>query len=135
MKFPYIILLATVLFAACVFTAAQTPQSSKPAPKYDTATEVTLNGVIAETTDRICPVSGGLGFHFMLKQADGKLIEVHVSTTKFVKDYELSLKRGDDVKVVGSKVQMDGVDTILAREVVRGNETLAFRDKDGKPAW
>ena len=134
MKF-YIILLATVLFAACVFTAAQTPQSSKPAPKYDTATEVTLNGVIAETTDRICPVSGGLGFHFMLKQADGKLIEVHVSTTKFVKDYELSLKRGDDVKVVGSKVQMDGVDTILAREVVRGNETLAFRDKDGKPAW
>ena len=134
MKF-YIILLATVLFAACVFTAAQTPQSSKPVPKYDTATEVTLNGVIAETTDRICPVSGGLGFHFMLKQADGKLIEVHVSTTKFVKDYELSLKRGDDVKVVGSKVQMDGVDTILAREVVRGNETLAFRDKDGKPAW
>ena len=134
MKF-YIILLATVLFAACVFTAAQTPQSSKPAPKYDTATEVTLKGVIAETIDRICPVSGGLGFHFMLKQADGKLIEVHVSTTKFVKDYELSLKRGDDVKVVGSKVQMDGVDTILAREVVRGNETLAFRDKDGKPAW
>ena len=134
MKF-YIILLATVLFAACVFTAAQTPQSSKPAPKYDTATEVTLKGVIAETTDRICPVSGGLGFHFMLKQADGKLIEVHVSTTKFVKDYELSLKRGDDVKVVGSKVQMDGVDTILAREVARGNETLAFRDKDGKPAW
>jgi len=134
MKF-YIILLATVLFAACVFTAAQKPQSSKPAPKYDTATEVTLKGVIAETTDRICPVSGGLGFHFMLKQADGKLIEVHVSTTKFVKDYELSLKRGDDVKVVGSKVQMDGVDTILAREVVRGNETLAFRDKDGKPAW
>ena len=134
MKF-YIILLATVLFAACVFTAAQTPQSSKPAPKYDTATEVTLKGMIAETADRICPVSGGLGFHFMLKQADGKLIEVHVSTTKFVKDYELSLKRGDDVKVVGSKVQMDGVDTILAREVVRGNETLAFRDKDGKPAW
>ena len=134
MKF-YIILLATVLFAACVFTAAQTPQSSKPVPKYDTATEVTLKGVIAETTDRICPVSGGLGFHFMLKQADGKLIEVHVSTTKFVKDYELSLKRGDDVKVVGSKVQMDGVDTILAREVVRGNETFAFRDKDGKPAW
>ena len=134
MKF-YIILLATVLFAACAFTAAQTPQSSKPAPKYDTATEVTLKGVIAETTDRICPVSGGLGFHFMLKQADGKLIEVHVSTTKFMKDYELSLKQGDDVKVVGSKVQMDGVDTVLAREVVRGNETFAFRDKDGKPAW
>jgi len=135
MKSPHTILLATVLFSACVFATAQTPQSSKPAPKYDTATEVTLKGVIAETTDRICPVSGGLGFHFMLKQADGKLIEVHVSTTKFVKDYELSLKRGDDVKVVGSKVQMDGVDTILAREVVRGNETLAFRDKDGKPAW
>lgn len=135
MKSTHMILLATVLFAGCVFTAAQTPQSSKPAPKYDTATEVTLKGVIAETIDRICPVSGGLGFHFMLKQADGKLVEVHVSTTKFMKDYELSLKRGDDVKVVGSKVQMDGVDTILAREVVRGNETFAFRDKDGKPAW
>lgn len=135
MKSTHMILLATVLFAACVFTAAQTPQSSKTAPRYDTATEVTLKGVIAETIDRICPVSGGLGFHFMLKQADGKLVEVHVSTTKFMKDYELSLKRGDEVKVVGSKVQMDGVDTILAREVVRGNETFAFRDKDGKPAW
>lgn len=135
MKSSQLILLATVLFAASVYTIAQTPQSGKLAPKYDTATEVTLKGVIAETTDRICPVSGGLGFHFMLKQADGKLIEVHVSTTKFMKDYELSLKQGDDVKVVGSKVQMDGVDTIFAREVVRGNETFAFRDKGGKPAW
>lgn len=135
MKSSHIVLLLTLVLVTSVLTMAQTTIASKPAPQYDAASEITLTGTIADTSERICPVSGGLGFHFMLKQQDGKLIEVHVASTKLMKDYDLSLKKGDEVKVIGSEVKVEGVDGILAREVVRGNETLAFRDKNGKPAW
>ncbi len=33
------------------------------------------------------------------------------------------------------KVKFEGVDTIFAREVKRGNDMYMFRDKDGKPIW
>ncbi len=81
------------------------------------------------------PVSGGMGSHLILKLADGKTIEVHLATTQFVKTYELVFEKGDQVEVTGSKVKLEGVDTIFAREIKSGNQTVLFRDKDGKPAW
>jgi hypothetical protein len=62
-------------------------------------------------------------------------IEVHLASTKFVKAYDLVFNKGDEVTVVGTKVQFEGVETIFAREVTRGSETFVFRDKDGTPIW
>jgi hypothetical protein len=44
-------------------------------------------------------------------------------------------KADDELEVVGSKVKQDGADLTLAREVVKGGDTLTLRFKDGKPAW
>ena len=76
-----------------------------------------------------------MGAHVVLKMADGKAIEVHLATTKFVKSYELAFSKGDQLEVTGTKVKFEGVDTIFAREVKRGGDTFVFRDKDGKPIW
>lgn len=105
------------------------------APKYNTATEVTLKGVVEEIRDRQCPVSGGMGSHVILKLEGGKTIEVHLATTKFVKSYDLTFAKGDQLEVTGSKVTFEGVETIFAREVKRGDDTFVFRDKDGSPVW
>jgi hypothetical protein len=76
-----------------------------------------------------------MGSHLILKLLDGKTIEVHLATTRFVKSYGLVLNKGDQVDVVGTKVHFEGKDTIFAREVTRGTETFAFREKNGTPIW
>jgi DNA/RNA endonuclease YhcR with UshA esterase domain len=124
-----------LLVAFAQVAAAQTSDSSKAVPKYDTATEVTLKGTIVSTSERNCPVSGAMGFHFVLKSKDEKTIEVHVATSKLMKSYELVLNKGDEVEVVGSKVKFEDVDTIFARQITRGEDMFVFRFKDGKPLW
>jgi hypothetical protein len=57
------------------------------------------------------------------------------TTTKFVKAYDFGFNKGDVVTVVGTKVQFEGVETIFAREVARGDATFTFRSKDGTPIW
>jgi len=110
-------------------------QGSGTVPKYNPATEAVFKGTVDEVRDRQCPVSGGMGSHVILKLADGSTIEVHLASTKFVKSYDLVFNKGDQIEVTGSKVKFEGVDTIFAREVKRGDDTFVFRDKDGKPVW
>lgn len=132
----------SVLILILALTLGVTPalanQGSAPGagvPKYDPATESVFKGTVEEVRDRQCPVSGGLGSHVVLKLDDGTTIEVHLASTKFVKTYDLVFNVGDKLEVTGSKVKFEGVDTIFAREVKRGNDVYVFRDKDGKPVW
>jgi DNA/RNA endonuclease YhcR with UshA esterase domain len=127
---------AVILVLALAIGAAVPVVAQKPTvPKYDLSTETTFKGTIDDVHDRQCPISGGLGSHFNLKLADGKIVEVHLATTKFVKSYELVFNKGDQVEVIGSKVQFEGAEAILAREVKRGNDDFLFRDPQGKPIW
>ena len=130
--------LALLVFAVILVTLpALGAQGSgaTPVPKYDKASEAVYKGTIVEVRDRQCPVSGGLGSHLMLKLADGTTIEVHLSTTKFVNQYEVVFKPGDQIEVTGVKVKFEGVDSIFARKIKRGNDEFLFRDNDGKPLW
>jgi DNA/RNA endonuclease YhcR with UshA esterase domain len=97
--------------------AAQAQAKGAGVPKYDVALEAKFKGVEEEVKDRECPISGGgMGSHFMIK-ADGKLVEVHIAPTKFVKSYEVAFQKGDIVEITGMKVEFQGVDAILAREI------------------
>lgn len=130
-----IVLILALTAAAAPAFAAQATSPKATVPKYDPATEAVYEGTVEEVRDRQCPVSGGMGSHVVLKLEDGTTIEVHLASTKFVKEYELVFAKGDVLEVTGSKVQFEGVETIFAREVKRGNDSFVFRDKDGKPVW
>jgi DNA/RNA endonuclease YhcR with UshA esterase domain len=136
MKFRIIILLVAVLTPLLLVSnsGGQSNNSTAAVPAYSKASEATFKGIVEEVRDRQCPMSGGMGTHLVLKVA-GSTIEVHLATTKFVKSYDLVFKKGDAVQVVGTKVQFEGVETIFAREVIRGGDTFVFRDKDGAPVW
>lgn len=131
----FALILAVAVVATLSASAAPAPQTSAAVPKYDPATEAVYKGTVVEVRDRECPVSGGMGSHVILKLGDGNTIEVHLALTKFVKTYELVFEKGDVLEVTGAKVRFEGVDTIFAREVKRGNDVYVFRDKDGKPVW
>jgi DNA/RNA endonuclease YhcR with UshA esterase domain len=123
-----------LLLLAWPVAAAQKP-SNGPVPKYDKSTEAVFKGTVEDVKDRECPVSGGMGSHLILKLADGTSIEVHLSLTKFVNQYELTFHKGDVLEVTGVKVKFEGVDTIFARKIKRGEDEFLFRDNDGKPLW
>src|SRR5450755_3715467 len=124
-------LVLTIALAA----GAQKSEPSVGVPKYDPAAEAAFKGTVEEVKDRQCPMSGGLGSHLILRLSPNKTIEVHLATTKFVRNYDLVFNKGDVVTVIGTKLQFEGVDTIFAREVTRGTETFTFRAKDGTPIW
>jgi hypothetical protein len=133
-----IIMILTVVALVLTITPVAAGQKTEPSvtvPKYDPAVEATFKGTVDEVRDRQCPVSGGMGSHLNLRLSASKTIEVHLASTKFVKTYDLVFRKGDEVTVVGTKVQFEGVETIFAREVTRGSETFVFRDKDGTPIW
>jgi DNA/RNA endonuclease YhcR with UshA esterase domain len=135
MKIWSAILLILALTATLTPASAQSSAPKAGVPKYDPATEAVFKGTVQEVRDRQCPVSGGMGSHVVLKLENGTTIEVHLASTKFVKEYELAFQVGDQLEVTGSKVIFEGVETIFAREVKRGNDVYVFRDKDGKPVW
>ena len=130
-------ILATIGLVLTIALAAGA-QKSEPTvvvPKYDPTAEAAFKGTVEEVKDRQCPVSGGLGSHLILRLSPNQTIEVHLATTKFVKNYDLVFNKGDAVTVIGAKVQFEGVETIFAREVTRGTETFTFRAKNGTPVW
>ncbi len=117
-----------------LFAVAAAAQKASKVP-YDPSTEAKIKGEIEEVKEFECPVSGTLGFHIVLKAPD-HTYTVHVAAAKFIKEYEITFAKGDQVVVVGSKVKLaDGQEAILAREITRGQSTYAFRDKTGRPLW
>ena len=132
MKAWPIFLLMVALVMPCALMLAE---QKNAVPKYDPAAENIFKGTVQEVRDRECPMSKGLGSHLVLKLDDGTTIEVHLAPSKFVKAYDLTFNKGDELEVTGTKVRFEDVDTIFAREVKRGNDVFVFRDKEGRPVW
>ncbi len=106
----------------------------KAPPKYDVAAQETVQGTIQEVKDYKCPVSGAVGSHISIKTLEGTL-EVHLAPTAFLKDDDLALRAGDNVKIVGVKLVYDGRPAMLARTLTIGQTTFFFRDEKGRPLW
>lgn len=119
----------------CVAVAANQAPTNGKTPNYDKSTEVKLKGTVVDVRDYSCPISGTMGAHLTLKVQDGSTIELHLAATKYVKSYEMVFNKGDEIEVIGSKVKLNDADTIMAREITRGQDSFVFRDENGKPVW
>jgi hypothetical protein len=117
--------LAVVLFAASAL--AQAP------PKYDPATETKLKGTVEEL--KFVPPSGGKPVAYLVIKSGADTLQVFLCPKTFLDQMGTTFKPQDKIEVTGSKVQQDGQDLILAREVDKGDDMLTLRFKDGKPAW
>jgi len=101
-------------------------------PKYDLATETKMKGTIQELK---LPEKGAKeAAHLTLKSGD-VTIDVYLCPKSYLDDMGSSLAKGDEVSLTGSKVKQDDKDLVLAREVVKGSDTLVLRDEKGKPVW
>jgi hypothetical protein len=72
--------------------------------------------------------------HLLIKNGDD-MIDIYLCPKSFMDDMGVAFSKGDAIAVTGSKVKQDGADLILAREVVKGQDTLVLRDDKGNPVW
>jgi hypothetical protein len=103
---------------------------------YNPASEVTIKGTVEEVKEQTCSSCGWnqTGTHLSVK-ADTETFDVRLGPTRFLANNNFSFAKGDKVELIGSKVKIDNVDAIIAREVKKGDKTLTLRDTQGFPAW
>lgn len=117
----------------CVGAAVSQKSPSSGSPKYDRQTEMKTTGVVEEIN--VLTVGSRKDFtELILKSGDDKL-HIYVCPKPFQDEMGITFIKGDELAVTGSKVKQDESDVILAREMVKGTDTLMFRDEKGKPVW
>jgi hypothetical protein len=102
-------------------------------PGYDTATVIDLKATIADVRE-VSKDQPLAGVHVILQQ-ESQTLDIYVGPSEFVKIFDVVFAKGDEIRVIGSKVSFDGSTVVLAREVSLGTVTLVCRDKDGSPLW
>ena len=133
MKTINIIVGSAAIILVIVFSSVG-PRPEKASPAYNAAAEITISGVVAETREFSCPISDDQGLHLVLR-SDHSVLLVHVAPARFLRSQNFQFHAGDSVEVVGTRVNYQQQDALLAREVTRGNEVLIVRDHQGRPLW
>lgn len=126
LRYSPILRLAAIAFLA-TSAFAQAP------PKYDPATEGKFKGTVSEL--KFVPPTGGKPVAYLVMKSGSDDMQVFLCPKKFLEDMGIEFKANEEIEVTGSKIKQDGADLTLAREVVKGGDTLTLRFKDGKPAW
>jgi DNA/RNA endonuclease YhcR with UshA esterase domain len=134
---PFSLLLGSILSVAVIAVLLLT-FGMKPGPSeqgaalYNVATESTVKGTVRAVEDYTCPVSENeMGRHLRIQNADGTM-EVHLTPARVMRSQKFSFSPGDQIEVLGSKVEIRGQESIIAREVTRGSESFFIRDRQGK---
>lgn len=114
-----------------LLSTASFPQNG--APKYDASTETKIKGTIE---DLKVPEKGHEKdiVHLTMKNGD-ETVDIYLCPKSFMDDMGISFSKGDEITFTGSKIKLGGADMMLAREIVKGQDTLVFRDDKGKPVW
>jgi len=113
-----------------ILTAATLIAQTTP-PKYDVQTETKMKGSVEEV--RLPPSAKGI-VHLLVK-TDTDTADVYLCPKSFLDDMGVAFAKGDEITLTGSKVKQGDAELILAREVVRGTDTLVLRDGKGNPVW
>jgi hypothetical protein len=109
------------------------PTDDHNLPKYDLHTEMKSKGAVDEVN--VLPLGARKDFiELVIKNGDDKL-HIYVCPKTFQDEMGISFSKGDEIGITGSKVKQEESDVILAREIVKGTDTLMFRDDKGNPVW
>lgn len=115
-----------------VFAGAQ--KAAKPnLPKYDVQTETKIKGTIDEV--KLPPKGSEKEIAHLLVKNGADTVDVYLCPKAFMDDMGMEFSKGDEISLTGSKIKQAEAELLLAREVVKGNNTFALRDAKGEPVW
>lgn len=126
-------LLSLAVLAVLLAIAPLMAQKSASPPKYDLNTEAKMKGVVEEL--RLPPKGSEKEVAHLLVKIGEDSVDVYLCPKPFLDEMGISFAQGDAVVLTGSKVKQGEADLVLAREVIKGNDTLVLRDEKGNPIW
>lgn len=126
-RFPKSIPLCLICFLLLIATSL----AQSGSPKYDSSTETKLQGTVEELK---VPTNAKEITHLLIKNGTDTL-DLYLCPKSFMDDMGVTFAKGDEVAFTGSKVKQGDADLILAKEVVKGADTLILRDDKGNPVW
>jgi hypothetical protein len=121
-----------IAFLCALPLVAQKAQD-KNQPHYDVSTETKLKGTVEDV--KLPPNSNQKEIAHLLVKTGTDTIDVYLCPKSFLDDMGVSFSKGDEIVLIGSRVKQGEPDLVLAREVVKGTDTLVLRDAKGNPVW
>jgi hypothetical protein len=125
------------LFLAAVFVSAfltiMVAQKAASPPKYDPQSEAKMKGTVDEV--RFPPKGSEKDAAHLMVKNGADLVDIYLCPKSFLDDMGVSFTKGDEIALTGSKIKADGAELMLAREIVKGNDTVVLRDGKGNPVW
>ncbi len=121
-----------VLGSLPIFTQKPPAKPSVP-PTYDLKTEVKIKGTVDDV--KLVGTDAKTKVTRLVVKNGAESVEVSLCPKSFLDDMGVSFSKGDELEITGSKVKHDDLDELLARQIVKGNDTVVVRDKTGKPVW
>ena len=129
-KISVLTALLTLLLVASL-VAQKTPKPSPP--KYDLHTEAKIKGTIDEV--KLPPKGSEKEIVYLLVKSGTDSVDVYLCPKSFFDDMGMDFSKGDEITLTVSKVKQGEAELLLAREVVKGNNTFVLRDAKGDPVW
>jgi hypothetical protein len=127
--FKMSVLLMLIVFVSASLHAQQGKMRKKVIDRnYNPATVETISGAVTDISNL-----NTWGLHVKVKTDKG-IIGVHLGPQWFLKD-KITILKGDNISVTGSKVKIDAEDVIIAKTVVKGIVSIQLRDDNGIPLW
>jgi hypothetical protein len=117
----------------CLLPATAQKNKEPSPPKYDLRTETKMKVTVDEV--KLPPKGSEKEVAHLLVKSGTDSVDVYLCPKAFFDDMGMSFSKGDEVTLTGSKVKQGEADVILAREVVKGNDTFVLRDEKGNPVW
>lgn len=123
------------------------PLQQQQGPAYDTKTEATFNGTVADVKTgrsamywlaRIHTLglgNEGVQAKQLLLKTDTGTIQINLGPTAFLTERKVEIRKGDTLEVTGSRVTIAESPVVLAREIRKGDSTWTLRDATGLPLW
>jgi hypothetical protein len=102
---------------------------------WDANSVTTVSGVVA-AIEQYIPGRGGssYGLRFTLKTGK-ETLPIILGPASYVEQQQFAIAPQDTVEVKGSRLSLQGQDTIIAQEVKKGDQVLKLRDPKGAPLW
>jgi len=122
-----------IFFAGLFILFLAATANAQAVPKYDVATEAKFKGTIDEL--KLPPKGSEKQIAHLLIKMGNDMLDIYLCPKSFMDDMGVSFAKGDEIAFTGSKVKEGQAEMILAREVVKGTDTLVLRDAKGVPVW
>ena len=102
---------------------------------YDKSHEVTITGTVDAVTTTQQGMRGMMGGTHLTLTVGADKIDVHVGPSSWLADKKYMFAAGDQLTIVGSRQAINGVDSLIAREIDKDGTKMTLRDDNGRPLW